>query len=325
MIASPDLDRRPHRPAEIDAGDRAAGAGRLRPGERQRERRALEPLLEPGREQADDAGRPRFAGDDDRRAAFLEAERHERFGLGLGQRRDLDLLADAVQPVELDRDRARFEVVGRGQEPDAEGRVADASAGVDARTDEKAQVIGPRRSVGAGDVEQGRKPRTAPLAHDREPLDDKGAVEADQRHDVGDSRQRHEIERGDQVRGLASVPEARFAQRAVQRDERHIDDACGAEMAQSGKIVLAVGIDQRQRLRQRLRGLVMIEHDHVEAEPARELERLAADRSAIDRHDKLGAFGGEVRYRLARWGRSPRSPGRGCGRSSRSRRRSDIR
>ena len=69
-------------------------------------------------------------------------------------------------------------------------------------------------------------------------------------------------------------------------------------MAQSGKIVLAVGIDQRQRLRQRLRGLVMIEHDHVEAEPARELERLAADRSAIDRHEKLGAFGGEVRYRL---------------------------
>ena len=77
-----------------------------------------------------------------------------------------------------------------------------------------------------------------------------------------------------------------------------IDDASGAEMAQSGKIVLAVGIDQRQRLRQRLRGLVVIEHDHVEAEPARELERLAADRSAIDRHDKLGAFGGEVRYRL---------------------------
>ena len=69
-------------------------------------------------------------------------------------------------------------------------------------------------------------------------------------------------------------------------------------MAQSGKIVLAVGIDQRQRLRQRLRGLVVIEHDHVEAEPARELERLPADRSAIDRHEKLGPFGGEVRYRL---------------------------
>ena len=54
----PRFDRRPHRPAEIDAHDRAAGAGRMRPGEGQREGRALEPLLEPRREQADDAGRP---------------------------------------------------------------------------------------------------------------------------------------------------------------------------------------------------------------------------------------------------------------------------
>ena len=43
---------------------------------------------------------------------------------------------------------------------------------------------------------------------------------------------------------------------------------------------------------------MMIEHDHIEPEPARELERLAADRPAIDRDDELHAFGGEVRYRL---------------------------
>ena len=270
----------------------------MRPGERQRERRTLEPLLEPRREQADDAGRPCFADDDDRRAAFFQPERHERFRLGLGERSDLDLLPDAVEPVELDRNRARFKVVCRGEEPDPQGRIANASARIDARADEKAQVIWPRRSVRAGDVEQGRKPRTAPLAHDCEPLDDKGAVEPDQRDHVGDGRERHEIERGDQVRGLAPVPEARLPQRPVQRDERHIDDPGGAEIAEPGKIVLAVGIDQRQRMRQRLRSLVMIEHDHVKAEPVRELEGLAADSSAIDRHDELGAFVGEIRYRL---------------------------
>ncbi len=232
-------------------------------------------------------------------AAFLETERHERFGFGLGERLDLDPLANAVQAVELDRDRARFEVVGRGQEADAEARVAYASAGVDARPDEKAQMLGPRRTVGARDVEQSRKPRTAPLAHDCEPLDDKGAVEADQRYDVGDGGQRHEIERGDQVRGRASVPEARLAQRAVQRHQPHVDDTGGAEITQSGKIVLPVGIDQRQRPRQRLRGLMMIKHDHVEAEPACELERLAAYRAAIDCHEELGPLGGEVRDRLA--------------------------
>ncbi len=69
---------------------------------------------------------------------------------------------------------------------------------------------------------------------------------------------------------VAVVPEARLAQRAVQRDERHVDDAGGAEMAEAGKIVLAVGIDERQRLRQRLRRLMMIEDEHVEAEPARQ-------------------------------------------------------
>ena len=105
LIATPGFDRRPHHPAEIDARDRAAGAGRVAPGEAQREGRALEPLLEPRREQADDARRPGRSRDHDRRAALLEAQREQRFRLGLGQRLDLDLLADAVQPVELDRDR----------------------------------------------------------------------------------------------------------------------------------------------------------------------------------------------------------------------------
>ena len=159
-------------------------------------------------------------------------------------------------------------------------------------------MIWPRRSVRAGDVEQGRKSGTAPLAHDCEPFDDKGAVEPDQRDHVGDGRKRHEIERGDQVRGLPPVPEARLPQRPVQGDEPHIDDPGGAQIAEPRKIVLAVGIDQRQRMRERLRSLVMIEHDHVKAEPVRELERLAADGSAIDRHDELGAFIGEIRYRL---------------------------
>ena len=45
------------------------------PVERKREGRALEPLLEPRRDEADDARRPSLARDDDRRAALLEAER----------------------------------------------------------------------------------------------------------------------------------------------------------------------------------------------------------------------------------------------------------
>ena len=271
------------------------------PGKRQCEGRALEPLLEPRREQADDARRPRLSRHDDRSAPFLEAQRQQRFGLSLRQRFDLDLLTDAVQPVEFGRDRTRLEIVGCGQEPDAERRVADASARVDARTDDKAQVVGPRRSVGAGDVEQGRKPRPAALTHDREALDDKGAVEPDQRHDVGDGRERNEVERRHKVRTSPAVPEARLAQRAVERHERHEDDAGGAEIAQARKIVLTVGIDQRGRSRQHLRGLMVIEHDHIEAEPARDLERLAADRAAVDGHNERRALRRETLNRLDVW------------------------
>ena len=96
------IDRGAHDAAEIDAGDRATRAGRLGAVQRQRECRPLEPLLEPRRDEADDAARPTLARDDDRRAALLEPERQQRFRLGLGQRRDLDLLARAVQ-----RDRVR--------------------------------------------------------------------------------------------------------------------------------------------------------------------------------------------------------------------------
>ena len=95
--------------------------------------------------------------DHHRRAALLEPEREQRLGLGLGQRRDLDLLAGAVEPVELGGDGARLDLVGGRQQPRAEGRVADPPAGIDARPDQKAEMIGPRRTVGAGDVEQGRQ------------------------------------------------------------------------------------------------------------------------------------------------------------------------
>ena len=160
-------------------------------------------------------------------------------------------------------------------------------------------MIGFWRPVGARDVEQGRKPRTAPLAHDGEPLDDKRAVQARQRRDVSDGRERDEIERGDEVGGSGSVPEPRLAQRPAQRDERHVDDARGRQIAETGKIVLTVGIDERKRPRQALRGLVMVEHDHVEAEPDRELERLVADRAAIDGDDERRAVRRKTRDRFA--------------------------
>ena len=61
-------------------------------------------------------------------------------------------------------------------------------------------------------------------------------------------------------------------------------------MSETGQIVLPVGIDDRMNGRQLGIGLMVIDHDDVGLEPARDGERLEARRSAVDRDDKLGAF-----------------------------------
>ena len=129
-------------------------------------------------------------------------------------------------------------------------------------------------------------------------LDDEGAIQADERHDVGDRRQRDEIERGEEIGRLAVVPETGLPQGAIERDQGHRDHAGGAEIAEAGEIVLPVGIDDGQRGRQRFRRLMMVEHDDVEPEPPRLGERLMADRAAVDRHQQARALGGEAGDRL---------------------------
>src|SRR6185437_8242753 len=115
------------------------------------ERAEAEAILQPRGDEADDARRPALAGDDDAGAALLQSERDERLRLRLGQRRRLDALALAIEPVEFGGDSGRLGGVSGAQQPRAQRRIADAAAGVDAGADEEAQMIGRRRPAGAGD------------------------------------------------------------------------------------------------------------------------------------------------------------------------------
>ncbi len=189
-----------------------------------------------------------------------------RFGQGHLQHRGLDGLAFAVEPVEIFGDAPRLDFVAHREEFRAERRVADPSAGIDPRSDQKAEVIGIRRAAGAGDIEQSGEPRPAPRAHQSEALDDQGAVQARQRRDIGDRRQRHEIEAQKKI-GLRPrrVPKAACAQNSVRGDQRHEYDARGAKLAEAREIVLAVRIDHN-RLGQDFRRLMMVEDDRVETE-----------------------------------------------------------
>ena len=131
-----------------------------------------------------------------------------------------------------------------------------------------------------------------------EALAHEGAVQPDQGDDVGDGRERDEVEPGEKVGRRPRVPEAALAQGAVQSHQGEKDDSGRAEMAEARQVVLPVRIDEGGSRRQALGGLVVVEHDRVEAEPRRLGERLVARRAAIDRDEQARALPGEGADRL---------------------------
>jgi hypothetical protein len=74
---------------------------------------------------------------------------------------------------------------------------------------------------------------------------------------------------------------------AVHRHKRHENEPDRGKMTEPGKIVAPVRIDDCRRRRQRLIGLVVIDHDDIDAEPARFRQRLDAGRAAVDRHQSV--------------------------------------
>jgi hypothetical protein len=93
------------------------------------------------------------------------------------------------------------------------------------------------------------------------------ATKARLRHHVGDGAKCHQMQQRQQVGlGARRVPEIPLPQFARQRDQRDEYKPDRGKMAQAGKIVGAVGIDDGYRRRQFLIGLVVIDHNRIEAE-----------------------------------------------------------
>ena len=190
-------------------------------------------------------------------------------------------------------------------QPGAQRRVADAAARIDARPEQEAEMIGARRPVQPGDVGQRAQPDAAARLHQRQALDDEGAIEASQRRDIGDRGERDEIERQQQIGLQPLPPEAALAQRPVERDHRDEGHARRAERALPGHVVLPVGIDH-DGVGQDFRRLMMIEHDHIHPEPPRLGERLETGRAAIGRDQQRRARAPPARGSPRCWGHSPR-------------------
>ena len=130
-------------------------------------------------------------GHDDR-ALLLDAERSHRLGFRLLKRRLLDRAPLAVEPVDRRRSRRPRSDLPL-QQPHAEIGAADAAAGIDARAQQEAEM--PRSggpSSRATSISAVRPGMLAPAQRDQT-LGHEGAIQAFERHHVGDRAERDKI------------------------------------------------------------------------------------------------------------------------------------
>ena len=231
---------------------------------------AVEPLAQAACDDADDAGMPALAGDQKDRAAGIG------LGLALAQSRiedvGLDGLALAVDGVEGLGHRARFVGVVAQQQAQTQIGLPDPAGGVDAGAERETQRHRIRRAVHGGDIQQRGNPRPLATRHHPQALRHEGAVEAGERHDVADGRQRDEVEQRHQVRLGSRGEPLRAAQRPDGGDHGEERHAGRAQAAQARAAVEAVRVDGGQDGRDAV-GLVVVEHDHVRAVRSRPARR----------------------------------------------------
>ncbi len=160
----------------------------------------------------------------------------------------------------------------------------DAAAGINARAQQKAEMPRLGRPGEPRGIHQRGQAHLIAAAQRNQAFRDESAVKALERHHIGNGAERDQMQQRQQI-GLRPRrrPEIAGAQRARERDQRDKYKTDRRQMAKAGQIVGAVRIDDRDRRRQFLVGLVMIDHDGVEAELLGLGERLQAGGAAIDR------------------------------------------
>ncbi len=278
--------------ADVDAGDGAQRASALALGLPGHDAgRTTEPFHEATGDEADHALMPTLRRDHQHGEVGILIDQPIGLGNGLLEHLSFDGLPLAVQLVEQRRDLGRLDLVIRRQQARAERGVADATARIDARAQDEAQVIRSRRLVQAGRVDQRAQPRVLALTHDDEPARHERPVQRLQRHHVSNRGQRHEIEHGQEVRrrrvGRVVAALTKLARR---RDEGHERDAGGAEVAQAREIILAVGVHNGRNVGKAHIGLMMVEDHDIGAERLRHGKGIEAGHAAVDGDDQAGAI-----------------------------------
>ncbi len=131
---------------------------------------------------------------------------------------------------------------------------------------------------------------------------DESAIKSDERHHIGHRAECDIVEEREKI-GLRPCrgPEAARAQLAVHRHHGQEDEPDGREIAEAGKIVAPVRIDDGKGRREHFIGLVMIDDHDIDAKRARFGERLAAGRAAVDGYKQRCAACRKRSHRFDVW------------------------
>ena len=166
-------------------------------------------------------------------------------------------------------------------------RAAQAARRVDPRREPEPDgaLVDPRR-IDARDLHQRPEPRLLRACERAEAGERERAVLVDERNDVGDRRERDQVE----------VPRERLVTRAEQRLAELVDDARAAEL---GERVVGGPRGDDGAVRERLARPVMVRDDDLEPARPRLGDLLDRGHAAVDGEDEPAALVGEPRKRFA--------------------------
>src|SRR6185312_13454491 len=255
MTAPPpeQLGARTERAVQVERGDRAAGPLPVAVRARDEDDGAVIALDEPRGDDADHALVPVGPGYGVGPAGALLGRPRLDLGHGLAEDPAFDGLALAVQLFERVGKPARFGLVLGEEQLEGLARVPEAPGRVQARREAEADGPGVDRGrIDTGALHEGAQTWLARAREGAQPGDGERSVLVDERDDVGDRRERHEVEmtprnlRVDAEEGLSQL----------------VDDSGAAEL---GKWVLGRASGDDRTVGQRLGRPVMVRDDDVEA------------------------------------------------------------
>ncbi len=244
---------------QVEGRHRPTRAGSLVAVEGDHDHRAAVALDEAGGDDADHAGMPSLASDDV--PAGLAALGGASLDGRDGRAHDvgLDRLALAVPLLETTRERLGLGTVAGEQEVERLARMPEAARGIDPRPEAEPEVGGAQaRTIDAGHLHQRRQAGTLATREAAQTGPDEGAVLVTQLDDVGDRRERDEVEAALQLYRRLARPQPARPQRL--RELEH--DARPAQLAEGVRVLVRASRAHQRRLGQHgPRPVVIADHD----------------------------------------------------------------